>query len=151
MKYFLFAFLLVGFFACSDDDLSSEDRLAQDIETIEEYLAENNITDAIQDPSGLFYVIDETGNGNSPTLASEVIVNYRGFFLDNGDTFDENDNIEFPLTGVIVGWQIGIPKLEVGGKGRLYVPSGLAYGPSGRGSIPGNAILGFDVELLGFQ
>lgn len=151
MKYFLFAFVLIGFLACSDDDLSPEDQLAQDTEIIEAYLVDNNITNAIQDPSGLFYVIDEEGNGSSPTINNQVIVNYRGFFLDSGDTFDENDNIQFPLTGVIPGWQIGIPKLEVGGKGRLYVPSGLGYGPSGRGNIPGNTILGFEVELLGFQ
>jgi FKBP-type peptidyl-prolyl cis-trans isomerase FkpA len=49
---------------------------------------------------------------------------------------------------VIRGWQLGIPEFKTGGFGKLIIPSSLAYGPSGSGSIPPNAVLVFDVELI---
>jgi FKBP-type peptidyl-prolyl cis-trans isomerase FkpA len=68
----------------------------------------------------------------------------------NGTVFDGTTTqpISFKLGQVISGWQIGIPLIQKGGKIRLLIPSGLAYGPDGQGPIPGNAVLDFDIELL---
>ncbi|MGB1218088.1 MAG: FKBP-type peptidyl-prolyl cis-trans isomerase, partial [Saprospiraceae bacterium] len=66
-------------------------------------------------------------------------------------SYDRGEPIEFPLTGVIKGWQEAIPLLSKGGKGTFLIPSGLAYGARGAGAdIPGNTVLIFDVELLDF-
>ena len=54
------------------------------------------------------------------------------------------------LANVISGWQLGIPEFKKEGKGTLLIPSALAYGSSGRGSIPPNTVLAFDIELLDF-
>lgn len=99
--------------------------------------------------SGLYYVIADSGSGNYPTVDSTVTVHYKGYFP-NGEVFDQtgNDPAQFKLGHTIEGWQIGIAKFKEGGKGHLLIPSRLGYGEYGQGSIPGNSVLIFDIELL---
>ena len=52
---------------------------------------------------------------------------------------------------VIRGWDQGVPGMKTGGTRRLVVPPSLAYGSSGQGSIPPNATLVFDIQLLEVQ
>jgi len=149
LKYLSFlGGIILLFSACEPDRTQFE----LDEDAILAYIEENSL-DATRHPSGLYYIIDDPGSGNKrPNLASEVSVRYRGYFLD-GEVFDETtgtDVATFPLRGVIQGWQIGIPLFMRGGKGVLLIPSGLAYGRSGRGQIPPNTVLAFDIELVNF-
>ena len=134
---------------CSKDEefVSAQEQLERDIVIIDQYLLDNNIT-AIEHESGLRYVIDVEGTGQSPDINDQVRVNYEGRLLSSGSVFDSNEDISFPLTNVISGWQIGIPFFKEGGSGTLYIPSGWAYGRNGQNTIPGNAILIFDIDLL---
>lgn len=119
-----------------------------DADKISKFLADNNIT-AQEDSSGIRYVIHTVGGGKKPSVESCVTVKYDGKFMDGGQTFDRSEGISYPLTQMIAGWQIAIPKLGVGDSGTFYIPSSLAYGPKGYpGAIPPNAILIFDVQLL---
>ena len=81
----------------------------------------------------------------------QVTVKYKGYNLDN-KVFDQSDNgITFSLNQVIKGWQLGIPLFKKGGKGKLIMPSRLAYYSTGSGtSIPPFAPLVFEVELVNF-
>ncbi len=54
----------------------------------------------------------------------------------------------FPLGRLVKGWQIAIPQMGVGEVIEIAIPADLAYGPVGRGPIPGNATLVFKVELI---
>lgn len=118
---------------------------------IVEYLSENNLN-AVEDPSGLFYIIEEEGAGTSPSPRAKVEVRYKGYFTD-GNVFDQtsgNNTREFNLQQVIAGWRIGLPKMKKGGKAKLLVPSNLGYGFYGSGGVPPNAVLIFDIELVNF-
>lgn len=120
----------------------------QDTKDISKYLSDQNLT-ALQDTSGLQYIIHSTGDGKKPSLDDCVEVKYRGTFLKTGEVFDQADRIAFPLNGVITGWKLGIPLLGKGDSGTFYIPSKLAYGPQGYpGAIPPDAILIFNVTLL---
>jgi FKBP-type peptidyl-prolyl cis-trans isomerase FkpA len=145
--------LMLLFSACDDNnnfvDLAAQ--AEEDEQLITAYLDSLQI-DAIRHESGLYYQIEETGSGGSPTISSEVQVKYKGYLLD-GTIFDQtptNDTRFFQLRSVIRAWQIGIPLLEKGGKGTFFVPSNLGYGAFGSGNIPGNAVLIFETELIDF-
>ncbi len=103
--------------------------------------------------SGLKYVDEVVGTGPSPKSGQNVTVNYTGT-LENGTKFDSSFDHGQPFTfpigvgKVIKGWDEGVMTMKVGGKRRLMVPSNLGYGPSGNGTIPPNASLNFEVELL---
>ncbi|MEL6720319.1 MAG: FKBP-type peptidyl-prolyl cis-trans isomerase [Bacteroidota bacterium] len=134
------------------DILTTERILEIDIETIENYLEENNI-EADSTDQGIFYFFEEEGEGENVPSGATVTVKYKGYFL-NGTVFDETEGdatATFPLSGVIRGWQLGIPLFKKGGKGTIFLPSALAYGPSGNASIPPNTVLAFDIEVIEFQ
>lgn len=144
-------FLSLAFFACKDDSLSPEEQLQEDIRIIKQYLTDNNLT-ADSTASGLHYIITKEGTGGHPNLQSTVKVKYKGYTTD-GVVFDQTDDgktATFSLSGLIEGWQEGIPLLKKGGKGTFFVPSALGYGPSGAGSIPPNSVLIFEIELVDF-
>jgi FKBP-type peptidyl-prolyl cis-trans isomerase len=71
--------------------------------------------------------------------------------METDSIFDDGTLFEYPLSGLIKGWQIGIPKLEKRGKGTFFIPSGLAYGNKDAGTIPANSVLIFDIYLANFQ
>ena len=118
---------------------------------IEKYVADNGLKGKYTD-SGIFYVIEKEGKGANPTVDNFVEVHYKGTLLDGNkfdSSYDRNQPAQFPLRGVVPGWQQGIPLFKEGGKGTIIIPSSLAYGPMGRPPvIPQNAVLRFDIELL---
>jgi FKBP-type peptidyl-prolyl cis-trans isomerase FkpA len=152
MKYWYSLFLFVFVFAavgCKKFDPKEQADL--DAAIIADFLATNFLT-AESSESGLHWIIDSLGSGANPDLSSEVTVAYSGYFTD-GTVFDESSDsgATFPLTGVIEGWQEGIPKFKKGGGGVLLIPSALGYGNNEVGAIPKNSVLIFEVRLIDFQ
>lgn len=150
-RFFSFSLLALALATgCIPDPISSEEQLVKDTKKIQDYLTDNNLV-AQSTASGLHYIIEEPGTGGNPNLNSEVTVKYKGYLL-NGNVFDETGDtpVTFPLGNLILGWQEGIPKLKKGGKGKFLLPSVLGYGRSGSGSIPGNSVIIFEIELVNF-
>jgi len=105
-----------------------------------------------QTESGLYYEIQEPGDGPKPSASDTVRVHYTGELV-NGRVFDSSrergEPATFPLNRVIAGWTEGLQLIGEGGRISLYVPSDLGYGDRGNPpTIPGGAMLIFDVELL---
>ena len=100
--------------------------------------------------SGLQYKVLKPGAGAPPLRTSTVRVGYEGRLID-GTVFDASGNTpaEFPLNRVIQGWTEGLQLMKPGAKYRFFIPAYLGYGEKGAGpTIPGNATLVFDVELI---
>ncbi len=130
-----------------------------DDKLLQEYFAKNNIT-ATKTESGLYYSISQKGLGAKAAVGKKVTMNYTGKTMD-GKAFDSNVDPKFnhvsPFTftlgvgQVIKGWDEGVQQLQIGSKGALYIPSGMAYGPGGNNGIAPNSILIFDVEVVGID
>jgi len=104
--------------------------------------------------SGLVFRAIKEGNGAAPAATDTVRVHYRGTFPD-GKEFDSSYSrgqpASFPLDRVIRCWTEALQLMKVGGSARLTCPAAIAYGERGAGNglIPPNAVLRFEVELLG--
>jgi FKBP-type peptidyl-prolyl cis-trans isomerase len=146
----LFLFPAVILVSCKKDSFNATQQAATDDAAIQAYIKANNITDAVKDPSGLYYEVITPGTGAYPNINSTITVNSTGKLL-NGTVFDTETGLVVSLSGVVKGWQIGIPHINTGGRILLMVPSALGYGNTANGSIPKNSVLIFTVDLLGFS
>lgn len=161
-KHLLLLFVLaVTLASCGKKDEDNFDAAKQaqmDDAAITAYIAANNADDskpkinATKDASGLYYEMITVGTGASPVASSTITMNYGGVVL-GGSTFATNETLtNYPLSGLIPGWKIGVPMMKTGGRMRLYIPSALAYGREGRlPTIPENAVLIFTIDLLSFK
>ncbi len=108
-------------------------------------------------PTKLEITDELVGTGDRAVKVGDKIkVHYTGTLM-NGRKFDSsrdrNEPFEFTVgTGVIAGWSQGVVGMKKGGKRKLAIPSDLGYGKNGSPpSIPGDAGLKFDIELLEFS
>ena len=122
----------------------------------DEFLGANKTKEGVVTlPDGLQYKILQEGTGPKPIFTDSVTVNYRGTLL-NGTEFDSSykrgQPATFNVTGIIKGWTEALELMPVGSKWQLFIPSDLAYGPSGRPPVIGpNCMLVFEVELVSIQ
>ncbi len=104
-------------------------------------------------PGGLLWRrVAGEGTGPRPTVDDTVTLHYVGTLVD-GTEFDSSvrrgQPATFPLRALVPAWQLAVPMMAVGDTIEIATPADLAYGPTGRGPIPGNATLLFRIELLG--
>ncbi len=135
-------FLSLLIFSCKKDVSQSE----IDNSLIETYVFEHQL-DGEFTSNGLYYVISQPGSVEHPVLNSEVSVSYVGYTLDDIVFEESDDPIRYRLFNFILGWQEGLQLIGEGGKIKLIIPSALAYGSNGSGSIGSNEVLVFDITL----
>ena len=121
--------------------------------TGEAFLAEYAKKDGVKkSDDGIFYKVITEGTGKMPAESDTVKVHYRGTLKD-GTEFDSSykrgEPAQFPVGGVIVGWQKTLQMMKAGAKWEVAIPSELAYGERGAGANIGpNEPLVFEIELL---
>ncbi|MFL0683718.1 MAG: FKBP-type peptidyl-prolyl cis-trans isomerase [Algoriphagus aquaeductus] len=143
--------------------------IVEEAKTIEAYATEKGLN-VQKTENGLYYVIEKEGTGEATAPGTTLYVNYAGYLLD-GTLFDtswpeiakannmfnegrpyEPLPVNVGMGQVIPGWDEGLLLLKKGSKAKFLIPSPLAYGENGAGSmIPANSILIFDVEVTDVQ
>ena len=129
------------------------EKLAANLKAGEDFLEQNKQREGVKTtPSGLQYEVLTEGTGPKPKATDNVKCHYHGTLID-GTVFDSSvqrgQPATFPLNMVIKGWTEALQLMPVGSKWTLFIPSSLGYGSRGAGgSIPPNATLIFDVELI---
>ena len=145
----------------SVDTTTSDAQKKADDDAIQAYVSARGLT-ATRTASGLYYVVDVAAppGAPAPVTGSVCTVNYRGYLLNSppgSQPFDSSypRGVPFVLTlgvtNVIAGWTEGLKLMHKGERGRLIIPSHLAYGPRGSGTIAGNAVLIFYMSLENVQ
>jgi len=152
LKFILIALALFALFFIFKGYVASKNA-PQNIQIGVDFLAANGQKEGIHTTdSGLQYEVLVKGEGTIyPTKNSKVTVHYHGTLIDGtvfDSSVDRNETISFKLNQVIAGWTEGVQLMVEGDKYRFYVPSNLAYGNRGVGSIPPGSLLIFDVELF---
>jgi FKBP-type peptidyl-prolyl cis-trans isomerase FkpA len=133
----------------------------REVKILQDYITKNKIN-AQKTANGVFVEIQQQGNGEKADTGKVAYVFYKGYLLDGKKVFDTNMDASFQHTEAyqvlvgamqtIPGWEEALPYFNEGGKGRLYVPSHMAYGAQGRPPvIPANATLIFDMEVKDVQ
>ena len=136
------------FFSNLQDEIAETNKQAG-----KEFLAENaKRSGVVVLPSGLQYEVLAEGKGRKPKVTDEVQCHYHGTLID-GQVFDSSIQrgtpAVFGVNQVIPGWVEALQLMPEGSRWKLYIPSDLAYGEQGAGgSIPANATLIFEVELI---
>jgi peptidylprolyl isomerase len=111
-----------------------------------------------QPPADLVIEDVEVGDGEEAAPGHTVEVHYVGVSWRSRQQFDASwdrgDTFSFRLGGgqVITGWDEGVAGMKVGGRRRLVIPPGKAYGKRGAGGVIGpDETLVFVVDLIGLS
>lgn len=159
------AFAVIGLAACAGTGTNTETAQTEanpgTTQTAANPVTTQTAAKPVTTSSGLRTIDTVVGTGASPRPNQTAVVHYTGWLYVNGakgkkfdSSLDSGRPFEFPVGAgrVIKGWDEGVATMKVGGKRTLIVPPNLGYGATGvGGTIPPNATLMFDVELLGLK
>ncbi|WP_372776198.1 FKBP-type peptidyl-prolyl cis-trans isomerase [Mangrovibacterium sp.] len=155
-KIGLFAFVAVVMVACNDDDYESqytEENEQQLLTELLDNLIENG-RDIDTTKLGVYYMVDQLGEGPLVQAGDSIGINYNGYFV-TGSLFDSSSfygdgtyRYVYKSVDMITGFDDAVGTLQEGGVGTFIIPSGLAYGVYGYSSIPPYSTLVFEIELV---
>ncbi len=133
--------------AAEEKKLANSEESRQNKADADAYMAEKAKEEGIvKTESGLLYKVIKAGKGASPKVGDKVKVNYKGTLVD-GTQFDANDDVQMVIGQMVPGFNEALMLMAPGAKYTVYIPADLGYGVRGRGQIPSNAVMIFDIEL----
>ncbi|MCU0324469.1 MAG: FKBP-type peptidyl-prolyl cis-trans isomerase [Spirosomaceae bacterium] len=125
------------------------DKLRTEDQQIDDYIANKKLTLTEKTSTGLRFIsITKVASGSELKAPNVVTVKYTGTLL-NDKQFDTGTfDVTIGSGGVIAGFSEAVQKLKLGEKGRFILPSKIAYGTNGSGTIPPYTPLVFDIEIM---
>ncbi len=160
-----------------DDYFQEEEKLIAAMKKIKEDMVfefQSQINEAETTDSGLKILKIKEGSGEKPKIGQNVLVNYAGWLMANGELFDTTEApiaekfgklptilsyhrgnmspspmLYSPEAGLVAGFKEGLLSMKIGDKVRLFIPPHLGYGDRDNGPIPGSSTLVFDMEITG--
>lgn len=162
LQLFFLSALIAGIFACKEEQLNSQ--AIEDEELIQDYLKRNNL-EATRTNSGLYYIFTKRNETGEPAKGkSTAYVHYVGRFLNDSifaqctkESYDpEGSNpyyFRFRMNNgeVIRAWDEAVMLMKKGEKIRIIIPSHLGYGTTGRGPVPPNTVVQYEIDLEDLQ
>ena len=153
----LFVAISIVFASCLGDDDEPVVRTPQmEQEEINKAIStlENEGYDVDTTELGIFYMVNETGEGQTAQFGDTCYLEYSGFFLD-GTLFDTSHNYDeegiseviFEKNKYITGYEDGIKLLNKGAQIDLIIPSAYGYGSNGNQVIPPYTPLYFALKM----
>ncbi len=141
----LLSFIMVS---CEKDEHA--ERAEKERKEILEYLEEHNL-DAYEHESGIFIVVAYEGSGPTPREDSTVRMKFSAYTLKDENLFySANDEFVY-LPNEVRGFRLGVMEFNRGGKGIIFVPSALGYGPYSNMYVDRNAVLKYEIEIIDFN
>ena len=130
----------------------------RETKSVEDYMTQKGIK-GVKTKSGAYVSVETPGDQNMKADSGKIAyVKYKGYLQTDGKVFDTNmdsskghtDPYPVPVGthSVIQAWDEALPYFGSGGKGKIFVPAFLGYGPQGDQTIPGFANLVFDIEVV---
>ncbi len=142
----------------TDYQAEMEKEKQRETKELKDHIAKKSVK-ATEDATGFFVEVTNAGDANAKAdSGKQVSILYRGSFLD-GKKFDGNMDKDAPNSqplevvmgsrSIIKGLEDGLKYFGKGGRGRVYIPAMLGYGPQGSAPrIPAYSALVFDIEIL---
>lgn len=152
----LFAAVVVS--GCKKEDPNAAYTAEREAGLIKDWLAAmvKNNKDIDTTSTGIYYIVEKEGAGETVKAGNTVTVKYTGMFID-GSIFDASAyHGDGTMTYVhkanasrmIQGWEEGIETMKKGGVAAFLLPSSKAYGVTGNESIPPYTPLIFIIEVV---
>jgi len=98
-------------------------------------------------PSGVLYSDATTGTGAPVAAGDSVEITYQGWLPNGGKVDSAVTALRVGAGDVLAGIDAALPGMQPGGRRKLILPPGLAFGAEGRGNVPPNTVLVYEVEL----
>ncbi|HTH55605.1 MAG TPA: FKBP-type peptidyl-prolyl cis-trans isomerase [Cyclobacteriaceae bacterium] len=160
----IFILPLLTCLACIDNTIFNPvTQFKSDTASIRSFLELDGIK-ATMTPQGVWYSIDDSTLGYYPALSDSVVIKYTAWLLPTNlpnnqipisslkkagsSATTKSSSRTVLLSSVISGIQLGLSKFPVGSSGKLFIPSGLAFGPVVQDSVPANSNLVYEIKLM---
>lgn len=163
LKYSLLFFISVliigscnpGSLNCSFDACATIAPAAE-IQNVQNYISSHSLV-ATQHCSGLFYRIENSGNGAASGPCSNLNITYNTYFFSGATLEQQTIPVSISLGASIRAMRIAMPLIKAGGRIVFYAPPSLAYGAqevrdqNGNVVIPANSYIVYEINLVSVQ